>query len=51
MIASIFISDYITLSTEPGSFGGLPASGHSFGPAFNASALMEMNQTFDFYDG
>jgi propionate CoA-transferase len=36
--------DYITLSTEPGVFGGLPASGHSFGPAFNASSLMEMNQ-------
>jgi propionate CoA-transferase len=43
--------DYITLSTEPGVFGGLPASGHSFGPAYNASSLMEMNQMFDFYDG
>lgn len=32
-------------------FGGLPASGHNFGPAYNASALMEMNQMFDFYDG
>ena len=43
--------EYITLSTEPGVFGGLPASGHSFGPAFNASAVIEMNQMFDFYDG
>lgn len=43
--------NYLTLSTEPGSFGGLPASGHEFGPAYNASALMEMNQMFDFYDG
>ncbi|KAG7367280.1 coenzyme A transferase [Nitzschia inconspicua] len=43
--------DFVTLSTEPGSFGGLPASGHNFGPAYNASALMEMNQMFDFYDG
>jgi propionate CoA-transferase len=43
--------DYITLSTEPGVFGGLPASGHNFGPAYNASSLMEMNQMFDFYDG
>lgn len=43
--------DYITLSTEPGVFGGLPASGHSFGPAYNATSLMEMNQMFDFYDG
>jgi propionate CoA-transferase len=43
--------EYITLSTEPGVFGGLPASGHSFGPAYNAASLMEMNQMFDFYDG
>lgn len=42
---------YITLSTEPGVFGGLPASGRSFGPAINASALIEMNQMFDFYNG
>lgn len=43
--------EYITLSTEPGVFGGLPASGKSFGPAYNASSLLEMNQMFDFYDG
>lgn len=43
--------EYVTLSTEPGVFGGLPASGHNFGPAYNASSLMEMNQMFDFYDG
>ena len=43
--------EYITLSTEPGVFGGLPASGKSFGPAVNASSLVEMNQMFDFYDG
>jgi propionate CoA-transferase len=43
--------EYITLSTEPGVFGGLPCSGHSFGPAKNATALVEMNQMFDFYDG
>jgi propionate CoA-transferase len=42
---------FITLSTEPGVFGGLPAQGHSFGPAYNAAALIEMNQMFDFYDG
>lgn len=42
---------YVTLSTEPGSFGGIPASGHSFGPSYNADALIEMNQMFDFYDG
>jgi propionate CoA-transferase len=43
--------DYITLSTEPGVFGGLPASGRNFGPAYNATSLLEMNQMFDFYDG
>lgn len=43
--------DYVTLSTEPGVFGGLPASGHNFGPAYNAASLIEMNQMFDFYDG
>lgn len=43
--------DYITLSTEPGVFGGIPCSGHSFGPAVNASAIIEMNEMFDFYDG
>jgi propionate CoA-transferase len=43
--------EYITLSTEPGVFGGLPASGHDFGPAYNASSLIQMNQMFDFYDG
>ena len=43
--------EYITLSTEPGVFGGLPCSGHSFGPAANATAIVEMNEMFDFYDG
>jgi len=43
--------EYITLSTEPGVFGGLPATGRSFGPAYNASALVETNQMFDFYNG
>jgi propionate CoA-transferase len=42
---------YVTLSTEPGVFGGLPASGRNFGPAHNASALLQMNQMFDYYDG
>ncbi len=42
---------YVTLTTEPGSFGGLPASGKEFGPSLNADALVEMNEMFDFYDG
>lgn len=36
--------DYITLSTEPGVFGGIPASGHNFGPASNPTSLIECNQ-------
>ncbi|KAL9185145.1 hypothetical protein ACHAXT_002922 [Thalassiosira profunda] len=42
---------YLTLTTEPGSFGGVPASGHEFGPSFNADAVIAMNRQFDFYDG
>jgi propionate CoA-transferase len=42
---------FVTLTTEPGVFGGLPAPGRQFGPASNADALIEMNQMFDFYDG
>ena len=43
--------EYITLSTEAGIFGGLPASGTNFGPGSNADARIEMNQMFDFYNG
>ena len=38
---------YVTLTTEPGVFGGIPASGHDFGPAANADALVEMNEQFE----
>jgi propionate CoA-transferase len=41
--------DYVNFSTEPGVFGGLVASGRSFGPALNASAVVETNQMFDCY--
>ena len=43
--------NYITLTTEPGVFGGLPASGKNFGPSANADALIDMNEMFDYYDG
>jgi propionate CoA-transferase len=43
--------DYVTLTTEPGVFGGLPASGKNFGPSANADALIDMNEMFDYYDG
>lgn len=45
------ILEHITLTTEAGMFGGLGASGHDFGPAANASAMLDTSQQFDFYNG
>jgi len=42
---------FVTLTTEPGIHGGVGASGQDFGPAVNYSALLEMHQQFDFYNG
>eukprot|EP01134_Creolimax_fragrantissima_P000741 CFRG0741T1 len=41
----------ITLTTEAGAIGGLPASGHNFGPSTNSSSSLEMNAMFDLYSG
>src|SRR5574341_436474 len=42
---------YLTLTAEPGVIGGVPGSGLNFGSSTNATALLDMNQQFDFYDG
>ena len=42
---------YMTLTAEPGVVGGVSGSGLNFGSSTNATAQLDMNQQFDFYDG
>lgn len=44
-------SELMTLTTECGGIGGIPAGRPNFGHSFNADAYVEHHAQFDFYDG
>jgi propionate CoA-transferase len=44
-------ADMITLTSESGTIGGVPAGGRDFGLSRNADAYVEMTAQFDWYSG
>ena len=45
------VLDLLTLTAEPGVFGGMPNGGLNFGTGTNVDALIDQPYQFDFYDG
>jgi propionate CoA-transferase len=51
VVAAEGVSDMITLTSESGTIGGVPAGGHDFGLSRNADAYVDMTAQFDWYSG
>lgn len=45
------VGDMMTLTTEVGTIGGIPAGGHDFGMSLNPEAFVEEQVQFDWYSG
>jgi propionate CoA-transferase len=45
------VFEFLTLTTETGSIGGIPSGGKDFGTSSNMDCMLDMHMQFDFYDG